>query len=772
MPRTSLCQLALQLKTAGAAVFAFTLLAASASSQGISGGTSSTQSLPQTSAGTIRYQQPVGGKGEADLAFRSVPKPDGWSQDLQAMCRIRKQSWTLVRDVALENLDPANPEGSASHPPLDRIQMHYALANLYAYQGDMEEAIAQWEQAYGIAKSELPAEMSDIEEALGIAYLHKSEMDNDVYRHPGDRCLFPPRTVASYAKTEASQKAIEYFNKFLQRKPDTLDIKWELNLAYLTLGKYPDGVPKQYLIPPSAFESLEDVPRFTDVAPQAGINLYSMSGGLIVDDFENNGQLDLVTSDFGQCAPMHYFHNNGDGTFTDRTKSAGLEGQLGGLNLIQADYNNDGCTDILVLRGAWEFPQRKSLLRNNCDGTFTDVTAAAGLAEPASQTQSAVWADIDNDGYLDLFVANEDRPAQLFRNRGDGTFEDISHKAGIDKTAYSKAVVAADYDNDGYVDFYVSNLNGDNFLYHNNHDGTFTEVAVQAGVQKPWQSFPAWFFDYDNDGFPDIFVSGYYVSVDEVVRSYLGLTPQAETLKLYKNLGNGTFRDVTDDVGLNRVFMTMGANFGDIDNDGWLDIYLGTGNPSYGSLLPNVLLHNKEGTFFTDVTAASGTGELHKGHAVAFADLERNGNEDLLEEVGGAVPGDAHAFRLFQNPGNGNDWINIKLVGVKSNRSAIGARIKVNVTDEGKPSRSIYRTVGSGGSFGASPLEQHIGLGKSARIDSIEIWWPASKTKQNFQNVAKNQFLEIKEFAVNYTRLERKSFRIGAAKTDGRVAQN
>jgi tetratricopeptide (TPR) repeat protein len=729
------------------------------------GASANSQTLPQTGAANIRYQQPVGGKGEADLGFRSVPKPDGWNQDLQAMCRIRKQSWQTVLDVALENLDPLNPEGSALHPPLDRIQMHYAAADLYAYKGEMDKAIDQFLQAYQIAQAELPAAMPDLEEALGIAYLHKAEMDNDAYRHPGDRCLFPPHAPFAYAKQEASQKAIEFFTKYLARKPDTLDIKWELNLAYLTLGKYPDGVPKQYLISPTVFESPEEVPRFTDVASEAGINLESMSGGLIVDDFENNGQLDIVTSDFGECAPMHYFHNNGNGSFSDRTEKAGLADQLGGLNLIQADYNNDGCTDILVLRGAWEFPQRKSLLRNNCDGTFTDVTAAAGLAEPATQTQTAVWADIDNDGYLDLFVANEQSPSQLFRNRGDGTFEDISHKAGIDRVAYSKAVVAADYDNDGYVDFYVANLNGDHFLYHNNHNGTFSEVAAQAGVQKPLQSFPAWFFDYDNDGWPDLLVSSYYVSVDEDIRSYLGLPTNAETMKLYKNMGNGTFRDVTEEVGLNRVFMPMGSNFGDIDNDGYLDIYLGTGNPSYGSLLPNVLLHNKEGKFFTDVTAASGTGELHKGHGVAFADLERNGNEDLLEEVGGAVPGDAHAFRLFQNPGSGNDWINVKLVGVKSNRSAIGARIKVTVEHEGKGARSIYRTVGSGGSFGASPLEQHIGLGKSARITQLEITWPATKTKQTFQNVSKDLFLEIKEFAKDYTRLERKSFRIGGAQS-------
>ena len=285
---------------------------------------------------------------------------------------------------------------------------------------------------------------------------------------------------------------------------------------------------------------------------------------------------------------------------------------------------------------------------------------------------------------LDLFVGNENGPSQLFRNKGDGTFEDISHAAGIDRVAYTKGVVAADYDNDGYVDFYVSNLNGDNFLYHNNHDRTFTDVAQKAGVQKPWQSFAAWFFDYDNDGWPDLFVTSYYVSVDESVRSYLGLTPNAETLKLYKNLGNGTFRDVTAEVGLDRVFMPMGANFGDIDNDGFLDIYLGTGNPSYASLLPNVLLHNKDGKFFTDVTASSGTGELHKGHAVAFADIDNDGDEDLLTEIGGAVPGDSHAFRLFENPGNGNDWISLHLVGVKTNRAAIGARIKVTVQNEGK----------------------------------------------------------------------------------------
>ncbi len=355
-------------------------------------------------------------------------------------------------------------------------------------------------------------------------------------------------------------------------------------------------------------------------------------------------------------------------------------------------------------------------------------------------------------------------PAHLFRNKGDGTFEDISHSAGVDGSSFSKGVVAADYDNDGYMDFFVSNLNGDNFLYHNNHNRTFSEVAKKAGVQAPWTSFPTWFFDYDNDGWPDLFVTSYYMSVDEVMRSALGMPFNAEPMTLYKNMRDGTFKNVTKEVGLDRVYMPMGANFGDIDNDGFLDIYMGMGNPSYASMTPHVLLRNKEGKSFVDVTAASGTGELHKGHGVAFADMDNDGDEDILTVTGGAIPGDSHAFRFFENPGSGNDWINVKLVGVKSNRAAIGARIKVTVENEGKGQRDVYRTVSSGGSFGASPLQQHIGLGKAARIVNLQIWWPSSDTRQNFSDVAKNQFIEIKEFAKDYSKLERKHFRLGGAK--------
>jgi hypothetical protein len=411
--------------------------------------------------------------------------------------------------------------------------------------------------------------------------------------------------------------------------------------------------------------------------------------------------------------------------------------------------------DMLVLRGGWEFPMRPSLLRNNCNGTFTDVTRQSGLPM-AVRTQTATWADVDNDGLLDLFVGSEDGPSRLFRNKGNGTFEDITQKAHINITAFIKAVVAADYDNDGYVDFFLSNYEGNNFLLHNNGDGTFTEVGKEAGVQAPFRSFASWFFDYDNDGWDDLFVTSYYISTDESVRTYLHQPHNAETLKLYKNLHNGRFKDVSAEVGLDKVWMPMAANFGDANNDGYLDMYLGMGSPSFTSVMPHELLLNIGGKAFVNATAASGTGELHKGHGIAFADIDRDGDEDIVAEVGGAVPADRHALRLFENPGNANNWINVRLVGVKSNRAAIGVRVTLTVDG-----REIHRTVSSGGSFGANPMEMHIGLGAASKIQKMDVWWPATNTRQTFTSLAKNQFIEVAEFAKNYTRLNRKATRLG-----------
>jgi hypothetical protein len=715
------------------------------------------------SSGAVRSSFDVSGFNEVEAAFTDFSKPEGWDRDLRKVCEIRTQSRAagIARvQSLLPSMEP-NSQGA--------VRAHIIVSQFFASNGKMEEAIKELKLAAEMIEANSPENAPKMWVRLGAAYLHLSEMENGTYHSVGTQGIFPPLTPGeTYAKQEESREAIQYFSRSLESDPDDYQVRWLLNVAYATLGEYPDKVPASWLIPPSVFKSAENFGQFKDIAGGAGIDAFLDAGGVVVDDFDNDGLLDIVASSMDACDPLHFYHNNGDGTFTDRTTEAGLSDQLGGLNLVQVDFNNDGCMDIMVLRGGWEFPMRKSLLRNNCNGTFTDVTDQSGLGKTVTATNSAVWADIDNDGYLDVFIANENSPSQLFRNRGDGTFEDISHAAGIDKTGFSKGVTAADYDNDGYVDFYVSNLNGPNILYHNNHDGTFTDVAKQAGVQAPGTGFATWFFDYDNDGWPDIYVNSYpSYSVDEVMRSYMRLPFHADTGKLYRNLHNGTFEDVTAQVGLNKVFMPMGADFGDADNDGFLDIYLGVGNPSYGSMMPHVLLHNDGGKSFSDITASSGTGDMHKGHGISFADLFRRGHEDIVANFGGAVPGDRHSLRLFENPGNDNDWINVRLVGVKSNRAAVGARVQVTVENDGKVKRSIHRTVGYGSSFSGNPMEQHIGLGHGARVIGLDIWWPASNTRQHFSDVAKNQFILCKEFAKQYTQLDRKPVKLGTRTAAG-----
>jgi hypothetical protein len=717
-----------------------------------------------TSSGVVQQNISISGLDEADAVFKQYPKPVGWNEDLSQPCKIRRESYASA--VARTEQFLASPADSV--PPAKLQQAHVALAQLYAYQGAMAKSAQEWKKTYDIAQSSVPEVVPYVLESLGVTYLHLAEMENESYSSSGTMDIFPPLDHEAHFENEENSKlAIEYLEKYLAASPNDLEVKWELNLAYLTLGGYPEKVPAKYLIPISSFASKDDIGRFKDVGKKVGLNSFTEAGGLVIGDFDNDGQLDIVTSSWGMCEPLHLFHNNGNGTFTDKSVEAGLSEQLGGLNVIQGDYNNDGCMDLLVLRGGWELPMRRSLLRNNCDATFTDVTKQSGLSATVTASQTAVWADVDNDGLLDLFVANENAPSQLFHNKGDGTFEDISHAAGIDKIAFSKGVTAADYDKDGFVDFYVSNASGPNFLYHNNHNLTFTEVSRQAGVQAPYFSFATWFFDYDNDGWPDLFVNTYFSSVEQAIRSYLGLPVSVETLKLYRNMHNGTFEDVTAKVGLDKVMMPMGSNFGDVDNDGFLDIYLGMGNPSFAAMLPHALFRNDGGKSFVDITASSGTGELHKGHGIAFADLERRGLEDIVSANGGAVPADKHTLRLFQNPGNGNDWINLRLVGVKSNRAAIGAEIKVTVENDGLAERSIYRTVGQSSSFGGNPMEQHIGLGHAARIVAIDVWWPATKTRQHFADVKSGQFLEIKEFNNQYIRLERKSVRLGELQSGG-----
>ena len=615
--------------------------------------------------------------------------------------------------------------------------------------------------------------------SLALAYLRMGERNNCIHAHSAGSCVFPIKNDGVYTDPYASQKAIDLYERELKANPTDLTSRWLLNIAYMTLGRYPAGVPAAWLIPDlDTDSSATAVKPYVNVAGSLGLNTSrNMAGGAIVDDFDKDGNLDIVTSCWGLTESMHYYHNNGDGTFTDASERSGLSVIKGGLNIIQADYNNDGYPDILVLRGAWMQElgrQPKTLLRNNGDGTFTDVTVESGILS-FSPTQAGVWADFNNDGWLDLFIGNETtngvlpHPAELYINNQDGTFTNVAVEAGCDKVAFTKGVVAGDYNNDGWPDIFVSNLDGHKMLLQNKgirgRIPQFEDVTRKAGLDKELTpTFPTWFWDYDNDGWPDIFVCGYAFKghLAEQSASEALHMPQDRFNKmhLYHNNHDGTFTDVSASTGLDRAVFGMGANFGDMDNDGWLDMYIGTGNPDFTSLIPNRMFKSIDGKRFVDVTSAARLGNLQKGHGVAFADIDNDGDQDIFAETGGAYSGDAYFNSLYVNPGqNNNAWINVLLEGTHSNRSAIGAHIAVTFTEDGRQ-RTVYRDVGSGGSFGANPLRQEIGLGKAEKIDELIVKWPTTGTVQVFKNVNPRQFLRIKEGADHFEVMNLKPIRL------------
>ena len=290
-------------------------------------------------------------------------------------------------------------------------------------------------------------------------------------------------------------------------------------------------------------------------------------------------------------------------------------------------------------------------------------------------------------------------------------------------------------------------------------------MAEKAGCTGPVTSFPVWFWDFDNDGVLDLYVSSYEWrrgNLAAVVASRLGIPIGFELASLYRGNGRGEFEDVAKAQNLTQLTLPMGVNFGDLDNDGYLDFYLGTGYPEYEALMPNVMYRNRGGTGFSDITTAGGFGQLQKGHGVVFADLDNDGDQDVFEQLGGFFPGDKYFNALYENPGFENRWISIKLVGVRSNRSAIGARIHLTVMD-GDRERSIYKHVNSGGSFGANPLRQSIGLGKAEKIELLEIYWPTTDETQTFRDVPVNQFIEITEGSDQYKKLDLKPLKLGPA---------
>ena len=601
---------------------------------------------------------------------------------------------------------------------------------------------------------------NSLKKMLSVCFFRLGEQKNCILNHNAESCIYPIKGQGVYKIQEPTQKAVALFEEILKDDPKDLPTMWLLNIAYMTLGKYPDGVPKKYLIPYDTFDVPYQYGKFVDVAGDIGVDVNELSGSVIMEDFDNDHDLDLFVTSEAFYSQVRYFVNNGDGTFTDRSIQAGLKGITSGRPCVQADFNNDGFLDIFITRGGWQeqednYPPN-SLLQNNGDGTFKDVTIKAGLLN-YDPTYTAIWGDYDNDGWVDIFLSIETKdkkfphPCKLFRNNGNGTFTNVAAEAGVDVVAFSKGVVFGDYNNDGWADIYMARFDGAHKLFKNNGKGkdgkvTFTDVAKSAGVEKPMQGLPTFFFDFNNDGWLDIFAPNFHYESNSIIPSeYLGkLSDVNAHPNLYLNKKDGTFKDITNEAKLNRIVYAMGANFGDIDNDGYLDFYAGTGflEPSY--LFPNLMFRNNNGKYFEDVSNSTSLGHLQKGHGISFGDIDNDGDQDIYEVLGGGYSGDTYPNALFKNPGSDNHWIKLKLKGVKSNRAAIGAKIKV-VLQEQNGEREVHIDVNSGGCFGANPLTKEIGLGKALSIKTIEIFWPATNIKQKFSNLKMNAAYEISE---------------------------
>lgn len=717
----------------------------------------------------------VAGIHHASAQMKSCCEPDSTI----LISTVRQTEGTLKMVRILDSINKhANPEDFyvmntqraeifrqkliAEQDPAKRLNYYFQYSNECLNAGNTDEAIGVMSQVINALKltwETLNTDNKSLLDLLAISYMRKGELENCAANHNAQSCIIPIQGNGIHKLPYGSQNAIEIYKMILTKFPDDLQSRYLLNIAYMTLGKYPDSVPRQWLIESEIFkQNVTGNIVFKDVGGKKGVDMNGISGGCVVEDLDNDGLLDIMASSYGLSDQVRYMRQQKDGSFKTETLSSGLVGITGGLNLVHADFNNDGFADFAILRGGWwgknaKFPL--SLIKNNGNNSFEDVTIESGLYSPYP-TQTAAWGDFNNDGWIDLFVAHENYPCQLFINN-KGKFKDIAPKLGLNITTFAKGCVWGDINNDGFPDLYLSALGAPNKLWLNKPGANpgeriFEDISRSAGVEEPLYSFPTWFFDFDNDGWLDLFVSGYdtrrFSQVGgDAARDMLGMPPLGELPRLYHNNGNNTFTDVSAAYGVNHVNYAMGCNFGDIDNDGWLDYYLGTGAPEYTSIVPNKLYRNIGGKKFEDITYATNTGHIQKGHAVAFADIDNDGDRDIYEVMGGAVEGDRFRNVLFENSSaTGNHWVQLKLEGTNSNKAAIGARVRIKVKMLDGGSQNFYHTVCTGGSFGSSPLRIEAGLGKATAIEEIEIRWP--NTKQSVEvitNVSMDTLVKIKE---------------------------
>jgi tetratricopeptide (TPR) repeat protein len=512
-------------------------------------------------------------------------------------------------------------------------------------------------------------------------------------------------------------------------------------LATRSMGGYPASVPESFRMEVKAGYEPARV-QFENIAAKIGLDKTSAGRGTAVFDYNNDGLLDIVvTAAHGGCS---LYRNNGDGTFTDVTIKSGLDKCINGFVIIAGDYDNDGFQDLFVTRQGFYYGDC-GLYHNNGDGTFTNVTEKAGV-QSWGPAYTASWVDYDCDGRLDLFIAynlggmfDRSRQNRLFHNNGDGTFTDVTEKAGLHSIFTTIGSCWGDYNNDGYPDLFLSSGLGRPQLFRNNGNGTFTDVSLAAGITDPVVGTACFFADYNNDGWLDIVQYTWSDHEDAIHTMKTGHGPHdGSPLVVYHNNGDGTFTPKTREVGLDGCWGTMSGNFGDVNNDGYIDLLLGNGSPRMERLEPFILLENDCGKF-SNTTFAAGLPFAGKSHGTNCADLFGDGRMSIIIAAGGGYPGDLLMTAVHcpkELPGN---YLNVRLTGVRSNRDGNGARITLRCGG----SRQL-REVTHGSSFGCLPLEQHFGLGKAEQVDTLEIRWPSGLV-QKVEDPPVNQTIRVTE---------------------------
>jgi len=479
---------------------------------------------------------------------------------------------------------------------------------------------------------------------------------------------------------------------------------------------------------------------FTDVASSANVGNNSRGLGAAWGDYNNDGLLDLYISNYNDVNVL--YKNKGDGTFSNVANSAGVNDDSTGVDIAWGDYNNDGFLDLYLVNDVGAGYGAKNLLyKNNGDDTFTNVADEAGVSS-RGYGLCAAWADYDNDGFLDLYVTNNahtifcyGQSNKLYRNKGDGTFDDVTETAEVGEKGNSMGVAWCDYDNDGDQDFCVLNFaspflgdpEGNPSVLYQNNNGIFTDVASSSGIEHTDGGHGVAWGDYDNDGDMDLYIANN--------SAILSTSPPRSSLGknvLYRNNNDGTFTDLTDEAGVGSTLTSTEVTWVDYDNDGDLDLHVVNGGIQGNQ--SSILYENNSDDTFQNVASTAGIQNTGPGEGATWGDYDNDGDLDLY------VVNYNQSNKLYRNNGNSNHWIIIKPVGTTSNRAGIGARIEVTTGT----STRIRDVDGGSGFCSQDSLWVHFGLGSNENIDTLKIKWPGGKVQTLF-DVNTDQVLAITE---------------------------